>query len=123
MSPEKQRVVIAEFCGWKKVPVNPDRWMSPGSTWSESKGVENGYFVPDIMGEGELPDYTNDLNAMHDAEKLLTIELASKYDAALMNIALYSECGSYPALSCGWHFQASQRAKAMVRALGKWDKE
>jgi hypothetical protein len=44
MSP-KQRIAIAEACGWKKLSMS--------------------------LGLDLMPDYPNDLNAMHDAEKVL----------------------------------------------------
>jgi len=56
LSPEEKRVLAAEACGFKFVQ------------WScrKLKGVaitSNGYLV-------EVPDYGNDLNAMHEAERL-----------------------------------------------------
>ena len=98
MNPEKQRIAIAEACGWK-----PDKrglgWLSP-----------HGYYSPE-------PDYLNDLNAMHEAEELLyaksdTLEGAERmrdYSKWLCNIA------KYPLRAT-----ASQRAEAFLRTIGKW---
>jgi len=67
MTSEKQRIAIAEACGWK--------WIrSP-----EQVAFTAGFTMPDkwvIDPHGTLqfphnaPDYLNDLNAMHEAEKL-----------------------------------------------------
>ena len=80
MTPEEKRVKIAEFCGWKFQPLfpipkdDPDYlyrkmgaimcWVRPGN--------------PDWETE-ELPDYLNNLDAMHGAESFLPIEKHSTY--------------------------------------------
>ena len=53
MTPEEQRIKIAEACGHKfeKFMCNPPRLINPAIQLSE------------------IPDYLNDLNAMHEAEK------------------------------------------------------
>ena len=52
MTPEQKRIAIAEACGWK-CDKRGLGWLSP-----------HGYYDPE-------PDYLNDLNAMHEAEKTL----------------------------------------------------
>ena len=56
------------------------------------------------------PDYLNDLNAMHEAEKVLTDKQAILYDSILDLIS-------------GWTFHrtAAQRAEAFLRTIGKWE--
>lgn len=94
MTPEQQRIAIAEACGWK-----PDKrglgWLSP-----------HGYYAPE-------PDYLNDLNAMHDAEKVLTKEQRRKYVRTLFqttNTDWDSHCAT-----------ASQRARAFLETLMLWE--
>lgn len=53
MTPEKQRIAIAEVCGWK--------WTEDG--WHDTVRKRA---VKMIAGHN-LPDYLNDLNAMHEA--------------------------------------------------------
>ena len=53
MTNEEMRIKIAEACGWQ-----PDK---RGLGWLSSHGCYD-----------PLPDYLNDLNAMHEAEKVLT---------------------------------------------------
>jgi SHS2 domain-containing protein len=51
-------------------------------------------------------DYCNDLNAMHEAEKVLDETQAEDYEELL---------GEY-----GFHSTARQRAEAFLMTLGKW---
>lgn len=52
MTPEKQRITIAEACGWQYVNFN--------------------YILQGVwQNVGSFPDYLNDLNACHEMEKLL----------------------------------------------------
>jgi hypothetical protein len=94
MTPEQQRIAIAESCGWK-TDKRGFGWLSP-----------RGYYAPE-------PDYLNDLNAMHDAEKALTSEQLEVY----CNILHKPNHGVYWAI----HATASQRAEAFLRTIGKWE--
>ncbi len=61
----------------------------------------------------DCPDYCSDLNAMHDAEKML-----SNANMYVMEVQL-----KY-VLSPGefyFHASARQRAEAFLRTLGKWE--
>lgn len=60
MTPEEMRIAIAEKCGWVEV-VGCFKW----------KGDQKDPPKQFMRGCGHLPDYLNDLNAMHDAEKTL----------------------------------------------------
>jgi len=99
MTPEQQRVAIAEACGWK-----------------------TGYRDA-VSSVTALPDYLNDLNAMHEAEKVLGILERGTYQ----NI-LGSACGGIREDDGGHfvshresiHATASQRAEAFLRTIGKW---
>jgi hypothetical protein len=81
MSPEAQRIAIAEACGWTR------------------------YFP-----ESTLPDYLSDLNAMHEAEKVLTPEQGWEYAQNLV-----VDGGR------GWFATAAQRAEAFLRTLNLWE--
>ena len=95
MTPEQQRIAIAEACGWK-----PDKrglgWLSP-----------HGYYASE-------PDYLNDLNAMHEAEKLLVRLQWVSYLRRLQTLC--DESVTWPI-----HATASQRAEAFLRTIGKWE--
>ena len=96
MTPEAQRVAIAESCGWKIGPplTNPEGTVI---NWHYSEAWR-------------LPDYLNDLNAMHEAEKSLTPEQRSDYHSLLLS------SGYMAAIDA----TAAQRAEAFLRALGQW---
>ena len=56
-------------------------------------------------------DYCNDLNAMHEAEKVF--DCPELYEGNLINV-----CGGVQYM---WHATARQRAEAFLRTLGKWN--
>jgi len=123
MTPERQRIKLAEFCGWKRAPFDTKRWLSPGAIWSHQRGVENGFIVPDCFGEGGLPDYLNDLNAIHEAEEKLSIDQTYVYLKSL-EIATHGKLRFNPR---DWmktalivHATPSQRAEALLRTIGRW---
>lgn len=108
MKPEAQRIAIAEACGWTKVP------NSRGRRWCRhylSLGPHHSL--------GSLPDYLTDLNAMHEAEKVLTQEKQREFLGHLSCKTEGDELHTYH-----WnavHATAAQRAEAFLRTLGKWE--
>ena len=95
MSPEAQRIAIAEACGI----VSQDQW---GSLYKTPRGILR-----------DCPDYLVDLNAMHEAEKVLTWKNQGDYAAALGR----SDDGSFSHVTA----TAAQRAEAFLRTIGKWE--
>jgi hypothetical protein len=63
MNKEQQRIAIAEACGYKDVAIR----LTEG-TIKVMTGFKNFPF------DEEVPDYINDLNAMHEAIMSLTLE-------------------------------------------------
>jgi hypothetical protein len=62
-----------------------------------------------------IPNYLNDLNAMHEAEKVLT--QAQDYDYRTVTLPKVCKDGSgMIALTA----TAAQRAEAFLRTIGKW---
>lgn len=101
MTDQEINIAIAEACGWKHIyndKLLQAEWISPAgySTWAH-----------------ELPDYCNDLNAMHEAEK--TIKLPS--DRQKYSLTLHKICGE------SWlevpFATVRQRAEAFLRTIGK----
>ncbi len=66
-----------------------------------------------------MPDYLNDLNAMHEAGKCLTREQQSRYHSALITLI-----GTGPdpdqLIVCA---TAAQRAEAFLKTIRKWEEE
>jgi hypothetical protein len=102
MTPEKQRIAIAEACGHivtDHALFTPDRWK----VWYDD--------VKHL-----IPDYLNDLNAMHEAEKVLTYPQGGKMTRWIERMT----CGGYgPQLFA----TAAQRAEAFLRTLNRWEDE
>jgi hypothetical protein len=98
MTPKQQRIAIAEACGWTGI-----------SDWGA--GGINGKHPKEPWTE-VIPDYLNDLNAMHDAEGALNRESG------------YNENGGYGlylvALNHDVSAPAEERAEAFLRTLNLW---
>lgn len=106
MTPEAQRIAIAEACGWY--------WT--GSCYALSFD-EDGKRVH--MHESAMPDYPSDLNAMHEAEKVLTSRQCERY-FGLLATAPYNREAGLGASAWQAHATAAQRAEAFLRTIGKW---
>jgi hypothetical protein len=109
MNPENQRVAIAEACGWRLFSQFKNLWAPPRSV------------VEYDCDACPLPDYLNDLNAMHDAEKVLTDDQWPIYRDEIRLVVL----GPIRMVS-DWcksdiHATATQRAEAFLRTIGKWE--
>jgi hypothetical protein len=98
MKPEEQRIAIAQACGWTDI----------GFTYFGSTGLD-----PLDGLRGFLPNYLNDLNAMHEAEKALdpTRQQEDYWDF------IFSITGSGFEMC---HATASQKAEAFLRTLDLW---
>lgn len=71
---DEMRVKIAELCGWRKeLYVDTFEGGSARMRWKNPVGEWVGYTHRPAESNW-LPDYLNDLNAMHEAEKTLTDE-------------------------------------------------
>lgn len=118
MTKDEQCLAIADACGWKPRPSYQGdyQWLNP-------------------EGQGSwLLKYTSDLNAMHEAEKMLTYDRETSvgtfgdYKVELEEIvsrdARAELCATgkrlIPAKHHAFHATAEQRAEAFLRALGKW---
>ena len=102
MNDNEINIAIAEACGWKRC----------------EPCAKNGYFrwrTPENTGcRVDLPSYTTDLNAMHEAEKVLTAEQFQDYDIELTDQYVLRQSNN------PIHATARQRAEAFLRTLGKW---
>ena len=105
MTPEQQRISIAEFCGWKVYDRYDDGEIR---LWSKHKNGSG------CVGTDSLPDYLHDLNAMHEAEKM--IGGPTDYRWCGYMTFLSDACGRGSKVSA----TAKQRAEALLRTIGKW---
>jgi len=95
MTDQQINAAIAETCGRRR---NRNGGWYPDNGWD--------------FGTQGIPDYCNDLNAMHEAEELLKGKQFEAYGIELNDIE-----GSL----WGIRATARQRAEAFLRTLGKWE--
>lgn len=107
MKTEDQRIAIAEACGWTFQPMTGPLdfpWVSPTKKWEDR--------------QANPPNYTSDLNAMHEAEKILKPSENGKgskeWSDYVCNLCVIT--GGDSAI----HSSAAQRAEAFLKTLGKW---
>jgi hypothetical protein len=106
MTDEQINAAIAEECGWSDIIEHPE-WGLMGVN-SKTHGCRTG-----------IEYYCNDLNAMHEAEKVLKgYEQIATYVWHLKN---RSGDWSTDEHMMATHATARQRAEAFLRTLGKWD--
>jgi hypothetical protein len=129
MTNEEINKIIAEFRGWVMYHPTPERiskgypsysyWVSPRDS---KQSFEN-------WGKLEMdypPDYCNNLNEMHDAEKYILD--FSRFGDELAKVVLgYTGTPeditlNYWALQRVTHANGRQRAEAFVKTIGKWKK-
>ena len=103
MTPERQRIAIAEACGWKHILKDPVLFRGT-PPWSDNDGLH------------EIPDYLSDLNAMHEAEKVLDSADWIRYHRKLRSIIMESGRAQSQEVSA----TAAQRAEAFLRTLNLW---
>ena len=105
MTPEAQRTAIAKVCGWKP----------------------RGAFYSGVREEAQSPpDYVNDLNAMHEAEKILFNGefRGNGYGNLLMdivrrdaNLKWFQQAWLHASINRAVHATAAQRAEALLRCM------
>lgn len=118
---ERKRIKIAEACGLEVIyePRGPiDTRPSPYRLkrkvyYTPEAAAQRRKSWPRSMAVRVVPDYLNDLNAMHEAERVLDIE-----DGQWI---IYSEHLERMTDDCGFHATAAQRAEAFGLTLGLWE--
>ncbi len=116
MNPERMRVKIAEVCGWK---TQRESWPSGEKiTWLAP------YQVAGYLGSYSPPDYFNDLNAMHEAEKFIADrieEYVEEVRAVILEKSLYLKTKDERKMLYPMFATAAQRAEAFLKTLGRWE--
>lgn len=111
MTPEAQRIAIAEVCGWKDCYLGSMTGKTFG--WPPIPVSRKSGEVGDVI----LPNYTGDLNAMHEAEKVL------EHDEKLRGryfMFLDRKTGNTPTIFHVIRATAAQRAEAFLKTLNLW---
>jgi hypothetical protein len=122
MTQEQKQVALAEAHGWKWYrwgthPNAPLLLCTPNHDWSKGSFVPATRKPDEPFRSDNLPDYFNDLNAVHELEKVMANEQWPIY------AAMFAPPDDYP-----WrllsrpllHATAAQRAEALGKTLGRW---
>ena len=112
MSSDERRIKVAELCGWRRQgDIDVEFfWWHPGLCPAGSLVVC--YNFPPARG---LPEYLNDLNAMHEAEKIIISKKVRRNQVVPRGIyesMLIDATGGF-----AWCATAAQRAEAFVLTL------
>lgn len=104
MTPKQQQIAIAEACGWVHHNMRPSEMERHQKKWR---------YVSD------LPDYLNDLNAMHEAEKagVKLFKSKSEREEYWNDLEQWLDAltdGNAPFAT------AAHRAEAFLRTIGLW---
>ena len=108
MKLEEQRIAIHQACGYQLTKTSIDTyWKKPNET----------LLLSDFMRGTATPDYLNDLNAMHEAEKMLRKPMKGSDTDTIIGDRMhkYAELIGY-----AFDATAAQRAEAFLRTLGLW---
>ena len=105
MNDSEMQIAIAEACGWKLHPKNDSIVIPPNSPNS-------------VQPRHTLPDYLNDLNAMHEAEKVLSNGEVEDYFDELESQVPFAMPGTKRRYICT--ATARQRAEAFLKTLYLW---
>lgn len=108
MTPEEQRIAIAEACGWK---------YDHDGFWSYFDAEKQKLLS---FASGCCPNYPKDLNAMHEAEKTLNADEWRIYLGFIGGQRTIPRLMSMDEFYACWMATAAQRAEAFLRTLNKW---
>lgn len=102
MTPEQQRIAIAQIMGY-------------------TLGEGELYWL-NYLGKvcSALPDYLYDLNVMHQAVKTLDNKQLEAYRLNLLKICTDDDLNNNPVVSSAVDATAAQRAEAFLKAIGQW---
>lgn len=121
MTSTEIRIALAEFDGWKRVAP-----YKCGNTRVDWPVFEKGGMRASIVSN-TLPNYPNDLNAVHELEKKLNEVQKTVYGETLVKVEIV-DWGYYPGeAEINWNSicdllsaTASQRCEALLRTLNLW---
>ena len=110
MTDEQINIAIAKACGWIIIKAGDGSLI--GKLKNEQGPMDG------------LPDYCNDLNAMHEAEATLDFEQAELFEDELCDVTFKNNDGLENPLPCRFsvcHATSRQRAEAFLKTIEKWN--
>jgi hypothetical protein len=130
MNIDKQQIAIAEYCGWKEIGKsgvyqNTDKGINGCMPYGE---VHKKRIKMKLPGANSflVPDYLNDLNAIHEALQYLKDNYTSQDFQKARFINHLENIVSSEVPNSGWSFAlttatAAQKAEAFLKTIGKWE--
>jgi hypothetical protein len=125
MTDQQINIAIAESLGW-----HSKSGANGGVKWVDKDGISRnggglyGYGYNDELKLSHLPDYTADLNACHELEKMLDDKQLARYAQQIigsarrkMNIPDHESHYPVPFIISA---TARQRCEAYLKTIGKW---
>jgi hypothetical protein len=107
MTHDEQRIAIAKACGWTAKRDSNGWWRAVHKLTGNAMAAR--LSERSVWSVG-IPDYLNDLNAMHEAEKVLDFNQLRDMEESV----------SFRFSVLPFHATAAQRAEAFLRTLGLW---
>jgi hypothetical protein len=105
MTPEQQRIAIAEACGWRQSTAKHSKSGNIVEIWTDGKR--------EWSHTQKIPDYLKDRNAMHEALSTLTPTQGVTLCCHLNEMGITGE----------WDILTTKLdvlAEAFLRTIGKW---
>lgn len=121
MTDKEINIAIAEECGWCVVGTDSrDPSVYDGGLYPFSLRSPDGKFSHKIYATKEAawsdaPDFPNDLNAMHKAEKVGIMKMEGFFRIYVDHLVRITG-----RINGGVDATARQRAEAFLRTIGKW---
>jgi hypothetical protein len=118
MTPQQQRIAIAEACGyvWHEGPPTKAGWWTDPQGYQVSWGGSKLDALEPVTGT----DFLNDLNAMHEAEETLMEKQIRSYAFTLAQALDTSPNVDLNDQFLNIHATAAQRAEVFLRTLNLW---
>ena len=138
MTTEQQNIAIAKACGWTKRILKDSQWECGSHScqhdthirWVPPEDGESHYIPTLHEGQFSFPNYNSSLDAMHEAEKVLSegkkdwsgvTELQWTYYQHLGYLVYEMGGGSTNRPQDLAHATAATRAWALLKTLGLWE--
>jgi hypothetical protein len=119
MTNEQINIAIAEVRGWTDCVFVESLKLTKGLPPPNNPPIYGAY----ENGMAQLPNYCNDLNVIHEAEKVLNDEQWLEYREELRNVVLGGIRMVSQWCKADLHATARQRAEAFLKTIGKWEEE
>jgi len=133
MTADKQRTAIAEACGWGGFEGNGEFLIGVPPQNEITEKLLGPKIITNWTPRFDVPDYLNDLNAMHKAEKAIPKRDKCIYANHLMMVVgfdgetdMVDDYGEWSTSKTTSLFSilnatATQKAEAFLKTIGKWE--